>query len=474
MNDNKINLSSIENDFIESLRDLGFGNEQKNILVAYSGGVDSSVLLHLTLKHSIQFNFSVSAVYFNHNLRSKESQEEEKYINTELDKHGIKYFIGTSDVVKLAEDNKYSIQHAARNSRYKFFDQVVKSNDIDFVFTAHHRDDQIESGLMAYLKGSNLEGLSGIPKERGSFVRPLLSVSKKDVLDYSKLNQVSYIQDNSNSENKYLRNRIRNEILPFLKNNLDSNVEKIIFDHCEKFKEELELINYLVTVEFKKVVKSSSTSKIILDINLLRSYFISLRKRVLLECLKLISPENRFSYPDYIDKINNFLNGTLINKNLYISEDIFVTLSNDLFTIIRFNNSKYEFDVNLEEFYSFDDHNFTLELKNIDSKFRSNDKTKGDLSFDEIISKDKVIGKLKIRSWLPGDKFIPLGMENFKKISDFFIDLKLDPLEKATTPILVDEEKIIWVCGCRIDNRVKLCDKTNNLLGLNYDKIIKN
>ena len=185
----------------------------KKLLLATSGGIDSMVLLHLC--HKLKLDIRVA--HCNFQLRGDESEEDEKFVKAQCEKLDVLLFINHFDTKKFAEKQKLSIQVVARNLRYDWFNTLLINNDYDYILTAHHLDDSLETFLINFTRGSGLDGLTGIPKQNGNVIRPLLPFSRKEIENFAKENNIKWREDSSNASDKYLRNKLRHEVIPILK-----------------------------------------------------------------------------------------------------------------------------------------------------------------------------------------------------------------------------------------------------------------
>ncbi|MCP4725970.1 MAG: tRNA lysidine(34) synthetase TilS [bacterium] len=449
----------------------------EKVLVSFSGGIDSAVLTILMGWLSKEYNLDVTLGYFDHGLRGKESEEEGRFIERFAAEHGFRLKTGTDKVRENSLDKKISLQESARELRYRFFERLDSEFNYDKIVQGHHEDDQIETVLMRFLQGNDISSMKGIPVIRGKYVRPLLWASRNEIEQYASALKIEHFEDSSNKKTDYLRNRIRLNILPYLREALGTNIDLIINKHGEKFRHYDEVIKDYTERALESLIIKQEKDKIILDINSFKDYFTLLQQNVLFECLDRVKKaEKTYNITD-VEKLISFINGTLKCKTLYISKEILVYKENKSLCICNIEDNYFEADVEFGRCYEFDSEGFSIESKILD--FHQTADTDSSLitdklGFDELINEECVKGPLKMRFWREGDSFRPLGMKYKKKLSDLFIDLKIKPDMKRKIPILLDEEKIIWICGIRIDDRVKITEETRKVVGLKYKSFCKN
>jgi tRNA(Ile)-lysidine synthase len=420
------------------------------------------------------FQLDLTLGYFNHNLRGKESEEEVRFIKRFSETHKIELKVGTDNVLENSNVKKISIQESARELRYGFFEKLDREYNFDKIVTGHHKDDQTETVLMRFLQGNDISGMRGIPLVRDKFIRPLLWAERQEIERYAAERKIKHFEDSSNKKTDYLRNKIRHEVLPYLREILGTNIDLILQKHGDRFQYYDEIINYYTEKALNSLILRQEKDKIILDINSFKDYFTLLQQKVVAECVKRINNTDKPVGISDVEKVIGFINGTLKKKTLYIFTDTLVYKDRKNLYICVVKESDFEKNVEPGRKYEFDSEGFSFEshilgdVANVGSNSSLYNDKRG---FDELVSMESLKGSLRIRYWNYGDSFRPLGMKYKKKISDFFIDLKIRPDMKKRIPILSDEEKIVWVCGIRIDDRVKLTEKTRQVIGLRYRQI---
>jgi len=405
-------------------------------LLAVSGGLDSMVLLHLY--QALKLDFAVA--HCNFQLRDNESDLDEKLVADFCKENNIPCFIERFDTMQFVENRKVSIQIAARELRYNWFKQICADNDYQFIATAHHLDDQAETFLINFTRGTGIDGLVGIPEKNENIIRPLLNFSREQILNYATENGVEWREDQSNATTKYLRNKMRHLVLPVLK---EENTEflKSFQNTLNHLKQTQILANDAVAFFEKDCVKMIDDQ---LEIDLDTAQDFGNKKHYLLQVLKRYG----FTSVDEIEKI-------------CLSEAGKV-LKNDGYTVLKDRNKLIVFkekSVNDDLFCI----NSKTDVLSLPFFMNISEVEKEEFNSDKctiFVNSNLLKWPLILRRKQTGDYFQPFGMNGVKKVSKFFKDEKLSKIQKDNTWILENGDgKIIWIVGLRADNRFKI---TNN------------
>jgi tRNA(Ile)-lysidine synthase len=404
--------------------------KDKKLLIAISGGVDSVVLTHLFS----ELNFDISLAHCNFQLREKESDLDEEFVKLLSQKSSNQIFTIKFDTEKFASKNKFSTQIAARELRYNWFQAIIKKHGFDYVLTAHHADDNLETFLINLTRGSGLDGFTGIPKINGNIIRPLLAFSREEILAYAKINTINWREDASNATTKYIRNKIRHTVLPLLKE-INPNLLETFAKTIENLQESKQIIEDRIADISSEVINSKND---ILKINIEKINQLSNPKAYLYQLLK------NYTFTEWND-VYNLLSAQsgkqIFSKTHRLLKDrAFLLLSEHA---IPNENEKFLITENQTEITHPIHLNFeVVQQKSIENK--------------QIIYVDKNLLKypLIVRKRQNGDYLYPLGMQGKKKLSKYFKDEKLSLLEKENTWLLCNNEnEIIWVLNHRQDRR---------------------
>lgn len=430
----------MENLFLSHLKKNFPSISVSKLIIAVSGGVDSIVLFHLCLK--LKLNFFVA--HCNFKLREKESDLDEKFVRDLAIKHNIKFYTKSFNTKKLSSNYNKSIQMAARELRYSWFEELSKELNVKHILTAHHLDDSLETFLINLSRGSGIDGLLGIPRVNDTVYRPLLIFKKDEILSYAKENKISWREDSSNRKQDYLRNQIRIEVLPKLKEinpNLLDNFSKSI----DRLQQSKSIIKDKID-DFIKNVSFTRDEKIYFEINKIKK--VTNIDAYLYELLK------RYNFTQW-DDIRGLLDSQsgkqIISKTHKLLKDrehlILVKNSEVENKTALINKSSKEVAVSLGK----------IKLS-IAKKISKED--------SDVIYLDsaKLNFPLKVRNLLSGDYFYPFGMNGKKKVSKYLKDKKISIYDKDKVLILeTSKNKIIWVVGMRLDDRFSVTDNTKEI-----------
>ena len=430
-----------------------------SILVALSGGADSVFLLEFLLRYKKRFNMDIAAFHLNHNLRGKEANIDEQFCKNFTAQKRIPFFSTSKNVKLYAKRNRMSLEEAGRELRYGELLKIAKTHNYTKIATAHNADDNAETVLLNLIKGTGIKGLSGIPERRGKIIRPILVLSKKEILDYLHNKKINYRTDSSNFENDYQRNFLRNEIIPLIKNKLNPQFDSAVFRTSEIIRGYTSLIDE----QIKNAVKKTITYK----------------QQQLIINLKHLEETDVRLYGDVLRKtVRKYFNEELESKNI---SDLLKLIKAQTGREIKFPNRI----VAVKERDSIIIYLKKREMKNVkqveikigeEKQFEGKSvsisvSNRNKLSFyntinKEYISADKIKSNFVVRRWKDGDRFYPLGMKNSKKLSDFLTEQKIRSSEKKEQLVLTNSGMIVWVVGIRIDERYKISANTKKVLEL--------
>ncbi len=416
--------------------------KDKKILIATSGGVDSVVLAHLFSK----LDFKTELAHCNFQLRGKESDMDAQFVE-ELGKQlKCKFHLKKFNTAQYSEENKVSIQVAARELRYKWFSEVADSNNIDHIATAHHADDNLETFLINLSRGTGLDGLTGIPKQNENIIRPLLPFSKEQILTFAKANGIDWREDQSNTETKYARNKIRHNIIPTLKE-LNPNVLSSFTKTINHLSESRVIVDEKVSEVLTKIQSKEGD---VIKINIEKMLKLSNKKAYLYEVLK------NYNFTEW-SNVTDLLEGQT-GKEIYSKSH--VLLKNRGFLLLKERNQNMN-----------DNHKFYIEKdveeieEPIKLAFKNTDKKETVTKNYVLVNKNLVTFPIILRKWEEGDFFYPIGMTGKKKVSKFFKDEKLSRFKKGQTWLLCNaNNEIIWIVGMRQDRRYSIDSSTTNIL----------
>lgn len=414
------------------------------LLIACSGGVDSVVLTRLCS----EINLDIAIAHCNFNLRGKESDGDEVFVAKLAEELKIPFYTTHFDTKAYAQEHKLSIQMAARDLRYSWFEELKEEHSFHFVLTAHHADDNLETFLINMSRGSGLDGLIGIPEKNGIYVRPLLPFSRERILNWAQKKEWKWREDSSNQETKYVRNRLRHDVIPELKNTFPG--------FLENFKNSIEYLNQcaLFIRNQTSLLRFELFDNLEPDPELVK---VSLQVMSELEnpetFVYFLFKEFGFTaWKDMVKLLDAQPGKQIFSKTHRLIKDRDYLL----LTPIREEAPSRTYAIDEEERMVM----FPLGVMNFksvnDITYRSNNTI--------YVDKEKLKYPLCVRKWREGDYFYPLGMEGKKKLSKYFKDEKLSLLDKEKVWLLCSGEDIVWIINHRPDNRFKVTGQTQEIL----------
>lgn len=443
---------SLLNRFIEFIKSNQLFYKQDGLLLAVSGGVDSVVLCEIC--HQAGFQFAIA--HCNFQLREEESDRDEQLVRSLGTKYNVEVYVKHFNTAKYAEKNKVSIQIAARELRYNWFFELLDRNIPNsqllipnYLLTAHHADDNIETLLMNLFKGTGITGLHGILPKQGRIVRPLLFAYKEEIKAFAAENNLKYVEDSSNSSDKYTRNYFRNQLIPAIEKVFPAVKENLTLN-INRFREVELLYQQAIQQHKKKLVEQKGNEYHIPVLKLQKTQPV---KTILYEIIK----DFNFT-PNQVTEVLELMNS---ESGRYIASSTHRIIKNRAWLIISPNKTEESEHIIIEK-------NDTeiiypggkLELRELPTTHHSLLTTPSPAQLDA----DQIQFPLVLRKWRPGDYFYPLGMKKKKKLSRFFIDQKLSLTDKENVWVVEMNKKIIWIVGRRIDERFKVDSATKKIL----------
>ncbi len=439
----------IEKKFLSFVKENNLITFNDSIILSFSGGADSVCLFHLFLKIRHVFNLKMALFHLNHNLRGKESLRDENFVISFAKKYKVTLFIESANVKSFSEKNGLSIEEAGRILRYDYLQKISKKNNFNKIATAHHLDDQLETFFINFFKARGLTSFEGIKVKQNNIIRPLLNVKKSEILNYCSENKLDFMFDSSNDNNEFLRNRIRNILLPFIKENFSVALEKSVTSLSSQAKHLNDFIENYMEIFFKNRVKTEE-KKLMVEISAFHN-----NKFIRFEIYKKIF--SHFCVFDYRHGNLSMLDNFILSQSttgIFKYKKIIFSKEYEKIVIYKEQNEPQKKDLNLET--------KIFKKNELSNNFFQNPDKNGYLAY---LDSDKIKFPLKIRYFKNGDRFVPLGMEGNTKLKKFFSNAKIPVRLRKETPLLVDSnDNILWVIPYRIDNRVKITGKTENVL----------
>ena len=411
------------------------------ILLGVSGGIDSMVMAHLF--H--QLDFKIGIAHCNFSLRGSESDKDEELVSKFASDHNIPFYTTRFETKSFAKKNRLSVQMAARDLRYNWFEEIRMKNGYDSISIAHNLNDNIETLLINLTRGTGLTGMTGMKPVSNRIIRPLLFATRQDILTYRNQHKIIFREDRSNADTVYTRNKIRHLVIPVLKE-INPSIETTLNETAERFSGLNEIVSEYIS-QLKESISEEKDQFITFNISQLKTFLHN--KAILFELFKPYG----------------ITNALLIGLMKVIEGETGGQIITDTHRIIK---NRKEIIVSGEEIH--EDVSYTIKneqefciFPGISSARNVRITDTFEIPYDPhiaCIDSQKVKFPMIIRKWKAGDYFYPLGMKQKKKLSDYFVDKKYSRFDKENIFILESDGKIVWIIGDRIDDRFKITGST--------------
>ncbi|MCK5742398.1 MAG: tRNA lysidine(34) synthetase TilS, partial [Chlorobi bacterium] len=459
-------ISDFLTKFEDYLHNEAHIDEYSKIMIAVSGGVDSMSLLDALANLAHEYKFKLYVAHYNHKLRGLSSDADEELVRKTADKYNIPYYKSTGNVRQHSEKLGLSLELAARNLRYRFFERMAKTLKVNYIVTGHTSDDTAETFLLNLIRGSGITGLSGIPRQRYigkniSIVRPYLNMRKQEIIRYAKARKLKWNEDESNSLLFFTRNKVRHDLIPKLKDDYSPAIIDVINRTSKLLRGADNYISEQVQKMLQSVIRNKVGTRFSVLISLFNTFDEFIQGEVLQTALTSFYKMQNVSMQT-IDRILELLQkptGALceVNKSIIALRDR---------DYIIFDKKKENFNINLPI-------NKSGEFVAGNAKLILSKVAKKDINYDdspnvEYFDADLLPSRLYIRSYMPGDAFQPLGMTGTMKISDFLTNEKMPLIDKPYVLMLATQNDIAWICGKRISDKFKITDDTKNVVKAEY------
>lgn len=427
------------------LKEIGVNKFQGRFLLAVSGGIDSVSMAHLFQMSA----YDCAIAHCNFQLRGADSELDEAFVRSLALFLEMPFFVEKFDVEERAVEEGISIQMAARELRYEWFDKLVLDQGFDYLATAHNKNDSVETFFLNLSRGTGIRGLTGIPRSKGHVVRPLLFASREDILTFGTQNKIEFREDASNRETKYRRNKIRHDVIPVM--------EQVNPGFIETMGENMSRLSEIQDI-FTQTVEEKRRELFQKDHGQIRVNTGDLRTLTPLRTW-LFELFSKFGFTrSQCEGIEKIMDASPGRRSISTSHQLFK--DRDQLILVELAHSSFD------RYYLDNPEKHSILPFPMDMEVIARNEL-GKIPNDPYIACldcDELQFPLTIRHWQHGDYFFPLGMNQIKKLSDFFVDNKVPVPEKQQTWIMASGKKIIWIMGQRIDHRFRITDKTSKVL----------
>ena len=441
------------------------------VLIGISGGIDSITLLYSLYFLSDKLKCSLIVAHANHGLRGEQSDREAEFVRKIADELKLPFVIEKIDVLGYMGEKGLSKQAAARELRYDFFERAAKNTSANKIALGHNADDQAETVLMRLLRGSGASGIAGMRAVRdGKIIRPLIEIKRDEITEFVKEKRLRYVEDPSNLEPYYLRNKIRLNLIPLLKEEYNPNIVDTLRETAEIIRDEDEFLESYCSTILSDIIQSKGNEAIEIDVLKLKNFHIAIKRRIIRIVLKMLKGDLLKISVVHVEEILNSINKGFSGKSLNLPDGICVLYEYDKLKLFREaeveEEAEVRFDIPLkipgETILSAPEYKFIAEIISpVDfaaAGFSLRNK------FTAFFDMDKLKGALRVRNRVNGDIFHPSGMKGSKKLKEFFIDEKIPRRERDSIPLIVSGDIILWIVGERTADYGKVDKDTKKIL----------
>ncbi|MGB2868831.1 MAG: tRNA lysidine(34) synthetase TilS [Bacteroidota bacterium] len=436
----------------------------QSLVLAVSGGVDSTVMLSLFAGLSRRWKLKITVAHVNHGLRGEESDGDEEFVQHAASTLGVPFFAERVPTLDYAHAHKVSKQEAARTLRYEFLEKIRAQASADAIATAHQANDNAETVFLNLLRGTGVRGLAGIPVRRdpGAVIRPLLFAYRSELEEYATSQNIAYREDSSNKSTAYTRNLVRQVVLPGLQQQLGSDIWTSLNRVSSVMRGLEQSLSLAVGQKLPAMIRESE-NRLAVSLPLLMAEPEYLQEEILLALLR------REGVEPSAEKVLNLLRlcSQPTGRSIRLTDKLAAYRNrDDLVFGPPLEDSPFDQPVVIGGTYTFGKFTFSIgEPEPVPSSLVRKEPY-------ELADADRLKDGLVLRTWRPGDWFVPLGMNTRKKVSDFLIDEKVPLFEKSEIPVLESQSEIVWVCGKRLDDRFKIRENTRSVVKLFYHQYV--
>ncbi len=449
---------SIPQSISDAISQYNMLSDGDTVVIGVSGGADSIALLQVLYSIRNQLRLTIHAVHINHGLRGEDADNDQKFVEEFCQSRDIPCHSFVVNVAELAQNKGLSFEEAGRHVRYESFEKIAKLYNANKIATAHHMNDNCETVIHNILRGSGTTGLSGIHPVRGIYIRPFIKTSRNDIEEYLKSENIQWCTDKTNLDSIYTRNKIRLELIPYLKKSFNSSIESAITRLSLLCGDDDDYM-HIQTVNVFNSICIHSQDRIILKRDSFNNEHIALKRRLIRYALEKLNIPLKDVHMAHIDNCLKFIAESESGSAVKISscrvsiEQSGICFSSDC------NDEPIGFSYNLEA-------GKNVFIKEI-SKIILSEYTDCYLKESKnviYINADNITGPFEIRNRRPGDKITPFGMKGSKKLKDYFIDSKIDISIRNKIPLIVYNNEVVWIAGMAMSENYRITSDTKKIL----------
>lgn len=454
--------------FYENVIKYNLINPKENIVAGISGGIDSVVLFDLLVRLTNFIDYNLYVAHINHGVRGDEADRDEKFVEKLSQKYNIPFYSTKVDMNGYAREKKISSEEAGRILRYGFF--RGKLNDIGGgkIAVAHNKNDQAETIMLRILRGTGIDGLRGMQFLSQDIIRPMLNISRNEIEEYLITYSLDHVEDYTNVETIYQRNKIRLELFPYIEDNFNPNIVDSLYRLSKNAQIDSDALDEIAEKKYNLLVKKADNNSIIIEGTLLNKEIPAIKSRIIRKAIFCLCDDIIDIEQKHIELVTELLEKNMTGKSLNIAKGIIARVSYGNLHIELAHKQK-EAVVKEKELLLgkniIDELRLELMIEEIDLK---------DINFNSINTKyfdyDKIEWPIILRTRKESDIFYPLGLGGKKKLKKYFIDKKIPQEERDRTPLVCDSNNIMWIIGYDISDIFKITNTTQRVLKMQYQK----
>lgn len=444
--------------------------ENDNIVIGLSGGADSMALLYVLLELQEKIDFKILIAHVNHGVRGDDALGDQKFVEEQAKKLNIPYYTKDVDMVGYGREKGITSEEAGRELRYGFFRHILKDVGGGKIAVAHNKNDQAETLIMRFMRGTGVDGLKGMEYISGDIIRPILGINRADIEEYIEENNIEIVTDMTNFQPIYNRNKIRLELIPYIEENFNPNIIEAMWRMSEISAIDSAYLEEETEKKYMNLVKSEDVGRIVLDANGFLNLHTSMSQRIIRNSILRVGGSLQGVSEAQISNAMDLIESKETGKEVHLSNNISIKTNYDE-VIVQIRSCEDQKDYNYAFDYpglvNFDHIGYYFDIDILSREEYLDEKKSARVRYFDM---DKINGNLRLRNRKNGDRFVPFGMKGSKKIKDYFIDEKIPKDLRDKIPLIVDKESILWVIGYRTDEKYRITDKTRHILKISYEK----
>lgn len=439
------------------------------VIIGLSGGPDSVCLFHVLHSISRKYDLELYAVHVNHLLRGSESEQDELYVRNLCKNFGIRLFVKRLSIEELAAERGLSLEEAGREARYEQFRLVAKEIGATKIAVGHNKNDQAETLLMRIIRGTGLEGLKGMEYKRGSIIRPLLDIERREIEVYCESNKLNPRTDSSNLENIYTRNKIRLDLIPQINKMFETDITETLFRMSKLLREDNEYIEQNAVIIYNQCIAGRKDREIHLDIPKIQECHKAIAKKIIRMAIKDVKGDTKGIESNHVDKVLELVYKAKTGLQYHLPSQVRIRITYGLLEISCGKNEaafpEYEETIRIPGVTTVEQMNLQVQAEVLDiGKIESiavNEK-----ALEQVFDFDMLSKGINIRNRRNGDVFRPYKSNGTKKLKEYFIDSKIPRDLRDKIPLIAKDKEIVWIIGSKISDKFTVTENTKSVLKL--------